>query len=188
MDSVVLSDYYTKPWFSYVTPELQGLIKTGIGLYEHYADQAEKESAGFRPADYGFMVFPFSKGYEGFLKHYLLDLNLISKEAFDSRRFRIGRAINPDVSHHHRDEDWVFDDLADQCGTVIARQLWITWLESRNRIFHYFPKKYQPTTLKQALDCCAMVLTTIDQAVACQPDLMDTVRIKNTHYTPERPS
>lgn len=160
-----LTDHYTRPWFQYVTPQLQDLIRTGLTLHQHHTNTQTELP------DYSFLIFPISKAYEGFLKKYLHDLDLITKEDVESRRFRIGRAINPDVRMHQRDENWLFDDLAHSCGQETARQVWETWLKCRNRVFHYFPKEASMLSLAEATFHIELLLNTMELAVQCQPDL-----------------
>lgn len=118
--------------------------------------------------DYSFLVFPAAKAYEGFLKQYLYDLGLIQETQFRGKNFRIGRALNPDVPAHQRDQWWLFDDVAQRCGPAIARQLWNTWLECRNQVFHFFPHEVKPLTLSKALEKLALVESAIHLAQTCQ--------------------
>jgi hypothetical protein len=118
-------------------------------------------------ADYTFVVFPVAKAYEGFLKDLLLELKLIDEATYASRRFRIGRALNPDVAQNQRDALWLYDDVKLYCGPALAEQLWYTWLECRNHLFHYFPHADQPLTLVQAREKMDQVVMTMEAALAC---------------------
>lgn len=124
-----------------------------------------------RLPDYTFVVFPASKAYEGFLKDFLLKLELIDEPTYSSRRFRIGRAINPDVSPSQRDRFWLYDNIKHQCGEALAKQLWYTWLECRNHLFHYFPHSDQPLTLLQAREKLDQVTAAIQATLACWPQI-----------------
>lgn len=163
---ISLTDHYTRDWFRYVSPSLQKLIRTSIELYvSHMENPGTYE-------DYTFIIFPLSKAYEGFLKQYLRDLGLISKKTYEGKRFRIGRAMNPDIRQNQRDEYWLFDNVAEICGKELARQMWNTWLECRNQRFHYFPGKEQTLSFDNIEKYLQMMVTTMDQAVACQPSLL----------------
>lgn len=118
--------------------------------------------------DYALIVFPASKAYEGFIKLYLLKLDLITKDTYNSKRFRIGRSLNPDVYPNQRDEWWLYDDLEHQCGKAVARQIWNTWLECRNRLFHYFPKNPVQLSYLEALSSLGTIGTTMGDAIECQ--------------------
>lgn len=126
--------------------------------------------------DYAQIVFPASKAYEGFLKMYLFKLGLISKETYRSKRFRIGRSLNPDVYPNQRDEWWLYDDVEQQCGKAVARQLWNAWLDCRNRLFHYFPAHPVQLSYLEALESLRTIGITMSEAVECkweqlQPEL-----------------
>lgn len=117
--------------------------------------------------DYSYIVFPMAKAYEGYLKDWLLVFGLISKEVWASRRFRIGRALNPDVPPPQRDEWWLYDDVTRVCGEDTAHQLWTCWLEGRNHVFHYFPEDTRGLTLAEAEHNLEMLSNTITKAISC---------------------
>lgn len=154
-------------WFQYLEEPAQRLVTVALVLAEE--EQAETTSL----ADYTFVVFPMAKAYEGFLKQYFRDIGLISQEVYLSRRFRIGRALNPDVYNHHRDDDWLYDDVAQQCSPQLARLLWDTWLECRNRLFHYYPNKLQTLTKEQAIARLEQLMQAMHEAVACHRDQLN---------------
>lgn len=117
--------------------------------------------------DYSFLIFGVAKAYEGFLKKFLLELNLISKEVYFSRRFRIGRALNPDVYPDQRDNWWLYDDVVRKCGNDIARELWQAWLECRNQVFHYFPKHDKTLSFKAAQAKVEQLAKAMQRACDC---------------------
>lgn len=119
--------------------------------------------------DYGFLLFPAAKAYEGFLKLFLLQLRLITQDQYASQRFRIGRSLNPDLVPSQRDEWWLYDDVAKTCGQAVARQLWQTWLEGRNHVFHFFPGSVKNLTLAEATKVLEMIESSIGLALQCQP-------------------
>lgn len=162
MPAKELPSIFEEDWFIALPPRQQELLQVTYQLYEREAADPDQL------ADYGFIVFSAAKAYEGFIKQYLYDLQLISKRTFEGRRFRIGRAINPDVHNNQRDEYWLYDDLERMCGKAVAQQMWETWLECRNQVFHYFPLKYAPVTLQAAGSKVAMVIETMQQAYQCQ--------------------
>lgn len=150
------------PAFNYLEDWQQQLVRLAFTLW-----QREKDSETHF-LDYSFIVFPMAKAYEGFLKSFFLDLEFITEAAYKSRRFRIGRALNPDVRMDHRDENWVYDDVVRACGPEVARDLWEAWLTCRNRIFHYFPGQNDRLTHEQAGRYLEQVFTVIQAAVSCQ--------------------
>lgn len=151
-----------QPWFQQLSDWQRELIQTTLELYE----REERMHSAF--LDYSFIVFPISKAYEGFIKQFLFDLGLISAVTYADKRFRIGRAINPDVHPDRRDSWWLYDDVAKMCGKEIAQSLWTTWLECRNQVFHYFPRNERRLTLAEAASKMSMLLSTMEQAAHCQ--------------------
>ncbi len=150
-----------QPAFMFLDAWQQQLVRLSFTLWQReYRTQT-------RFLDYTFVVFPMAKAYEGFLKTYLWQFNLISEATFRSRKFRIGRALNPDVSYRQRDADWIYDDVSRVCGPDLARKMWDAWLTCRNQLFHYFPDKEKGITLQQAGTHLQTIFAVMDEAVAC---------------------
>lgn len=162
-----LTHHYTREWFNYIDAPLKELVKTAFSLYDFWQTQ-QQQGLSNQIKDFSFVSFPMAIAYEGFLKQYLKDLQLIDLELYQSRRFRIGRALNPDIRPQHQDEKWLFDNLAQECSQPIAREIWNTWLDCRNRVFHYFPANYQPLTLGKAGENIQRMAEMMEQAVSCQ--------------------
>ena len=116
-----------------------------------------------------------SKAYEGFIKLYLLEMNLISRKVFEGKRFRIGRALNPDVRKDQRDKYWLYDDIERACGKQTIQELWTTWLQCRNQVFHYFPMKPQKMSLSVTFDRLNQIDESITAAFQCQQKLQTRV-------------
>lgn len=151
-------------WFEQLEQDQKDLIKLSEYLYQ-------RESMSLvQLSDYAFVVFPISKAYEGFLKQYLFNLQLISQHTFESKRFRIGRAMNPDVRESQRDDFWLYDDLEHLCGKEVSHELWNTWLLCRNRIMHFFPLETHRIPLNDAAEKLEMVLMAMDTAHQCRLD------------------
>ena len=138
-----MEDPRLSPWYQYLDIPQRELVDVSFLLLQ-------KKDLLSELKDFSFLVFPLSKAYEGFLKKVFFDLNLINRETYQGRRFRIGRAFNPDVRNHQRDEDWLYDNVETVFGREIARQLWETWLQCRNRVFHYFASDKQALSLQEA--------------------------------------
>ena len=150
------------PWYEYLDECQQKLVAISFAL-----TNKQNELAGLD--DYSFIVFSMAKAYEGFLKKVFADLGLITKETYEDRHFRIGRALNPDIRSSQRDESWLYDDVEARFGGELARQLWDTWLLCRNRVFHYFSECHQGLSFEEASDRISMMEKSI-QAVTDQLD------------------
>jgi hypothetical protein len=156
LTAFTLENYINSAQFQELAQAQQELLQTTQTLLQVTENQPI--------VDYAFLVFPVSKAYEGFLKDFLLEFGLISPEVYRSRRFRLGRALNPDVHNEQRDKHWFFDDVSRLCGEELARQIWQTWLECRNHVFHYFPGKEEIMNREQAMACVNMTVETIASA------------------------
>lgn len=144
------------PWYQYLDQCQRALVDTSFSLLDHSQNIHDLK-------DYSFIVFPMAKTYEGFLKKILFDLNLIDKATYEGRRFRIGRALNPDVRNHQRDEAWFYDDIVRVFGEGVAREMWNTWLSCRNHVFHYWPDCEQFLTIKEARERLQMMIGVMSQ-------------------------
>lgn len=131
--------------------------------------------------DFSYIVFPAAKAYESFLKRFLFTQGLLNEATYNSRRFRIGRAMNPDVPDNQRDEFWLYDDVAQRCGTELARQLWDVWLNCRNHVFHAFPGDETPLNLADSKSKVLAVLKVITQALSCK---MSEQKSNNQSFKP----
>lgn len=148
-------------WFRSLPKEIRELLDLTIVLCQQ---QKNNHSNYF---DYSFLVFTAGKAYEGFLKYYLLEVKLIDEQLYKSKRFRIGRALNPDVHQDQRDEFWFYDDLAANCTPELAKQIWTAWLECRNRVFHFFPDDLRGLNLEEALAKVEQIFLAIEASMNC---------------------
>lgn len=154
-----------REWYMFLPKDQRQLIDLSVELYQR------ELRLNSMLQDYSFIVFPMAKAYEGFLKLYLFELGLISEKTFEGRRFRIGRALNPDIRQSQRDEYWLYDDVAQFCGKDLARFMWDTWLECRNQLFHYFPHRFKNIKLTQVEDYLLMMDESISRAYQCKLDI-----------------
>lgn len=149
-------------WFSSLNPKQQRGVELSYLLYDR------EKRLDNSLSDYAFVVFPAAKAYEGFLKEFFFELGLIDQHTFEGKRFRIGRALNPDINQKQRDEWWLYDDVSRLCGEALASTLWNAWLECRNRVFHYYPTSVTALSLMQAHACVVELSQAIESAVVCQ--------------------
>lgn len=148
-------------WLNNLSSWQRKLVETSLQLLE----MCETQEVEF--SDYSFIVFPMAKAYEGFLKSFFLKMGFITKEVYEGKYFRIGRALNPDVNPANRDQDWIFEIVAQSCSTVKARLFWEAWLDCRNRIFHYFPRDEGLLSLAGAESKISQLIEAIETAIEC---------------------
>ncbi len=158
-------DLHSKVWWDYLEQDLQLLFEESLELVRRvrYWDQQFH--------DYSFIVFPAAKAYEGFLKQFFLDMGFIEKKDFLGRRFRIGRALNPELDRKYRKKESVYDRLLTHCsGEALPDQLWNTWKESRNMLFHWFPNEANIVTYPEAQKRVEMIIEAVDAVFRdCDP-------------------
>lgn len=153
------SELKTKIWWDYLESDLQELLTTSVVLSEKVGKWDKKFH------DYSFVVFPASKAYEGFLKKLFLDMGFISQEDYYGKRFRIGKALNPSLDRAKHKDQSVYDRIVDFCGgKELAEILWDTWKNSRNLLFHWFPKEKRAIDFEDAIERMEKVFLAIDAA------------------------
>jgi hypothetical protein len=145
--------------WQYLTVEERSLAGDGAFLVTDTARHVDDP-----PTDYSYLVFPFAKLYEGFLKRLFRDLDIISVHEYESDHFRIGRTLSPGMIGRLRGRS-AFGQIEKRFGKDLATRLWHTWKNGRNLVFHYFPHNYRSLTLEQAKAAITMIIDTMDNAV-----------------------
>jgi len=163
---------HNHPWWNYIHEDLQELLNQSVLLSEVFADRkkdireklfGKRNNPVFH--DYSFIVFPAAKAYEGFLKNLFYDLRFIDEEDFFGKRFRVGKALNPQLEKRYRDAESVYDRLVDFCqGNELADTLWDTWKEGRNMLFHWFPNERNAISYAEARLRIDKILEAMDMA------------------------
>ncbi len=143
--------------WGYLTSDIKGLIVDGELLIRGADSIPQKVS------DYAYLVFPFAKAYEGFLKKLFLDLDFIKEDEYYGDEIRIGRILNPGFTKNHGN---VFSKL---CSTVgeqkeLAEGMWGIWRKGRNQVFHYFPHNFRKLSYDEALDIVKELVSVMDDA------------------------
>ncbi|MBI2029900.1 hypothetical protein HYT02_05780 [Candidatus Gottesmanbacteria bacterium] len=150
--------------WSYLSEGQKGLIETGEFLLADAKDHQKPIS------DFSYIVFPIAKAYEGFLKQLFLDMGFISKEQYESDRFRVGRELNPNFAKERPDIS-VYLKIVKYCnGQELADNLWNAWKRGRNLLFHYFPHNQLKVTLESAEEAINLIISAMEQSFAsCNP-------------------
>lgn len=151
--------FLSSNWFNYLSDEHQALVRTAAKL------AGNKNLNDLE--DYSFIVFLMAKVYEAFIKKYLLDAGLIEEKLYHSKRFRIGRALNPDINKNHRDQWWLYDDVVQHCGEAVGQALWKAWLEGRNRVVHSFPGEESLYSYEKMEKRVSLIVEAMDLAQSC---------------------
>lgn len=145
--------------WEYMPDEIRDLVEDGETILNFVHDYHEQADI----SDYSFMVFPFAKAYEGFLKRFLLDIGMIREEEYFSDEIRIGRILNPNF----KGKNAIYEKLSRYKGEGknVSKKLWKTWKQGRNLVFHYFPHNYRKLSYNQSLDIVNMIVDAMANAV-----------------------
>lgn len=147
------------PLWKYLSEGQRGLLEQGFYLLDDL-----NQHTNIHITDYSYLVFPFAKAYEGYLKQMFRDLGFISPHDYESDHFRIGKVLNPTLEHSLRKMS-VYDKVVRRSGDgALAENLWFTWKRGRNLVFHYFPHNLRALTLEEAKDIIQNILTTMEDA------------------------
>lgn len=156
---MIESEIRNKPWFDYAGHDLVELISESLHLVKSVSTWEKKFH------DYSFVVFPAAKAYEGFLKKLFLDLGFITKQQYYYKYFRIGKALNPELEKRLRQRESVYDKIVMHCsGSALADNLWQTWKESRNALFHWFPEEKTVISFVEAKQSINSIIDSMDMA------------------------
>ncbi|OGM12784.1 hypothetical protein A3A76_00825 [Candidatus Woesebacteria bacterium RIFCSPLOWO2_01_FULL_39_23] len=163
----------TKPWWGYIHEDLRELLTQSVLLITTARRWESELSRSYGRGsikrtkfhDYAFAVFPAAKAYEGFLKTLFLDLDFIREDDYYGKHFRVGKALNPSLEKEYRDRESVYDKIVEfSKDKVLADNLWQTWKECRNLLFHWFPNEKNAISLPEAEEKINMVIASIDFA------------------------
>lgn len=148
-------------FWNYLSSGQKGLIEEGLYLIQDLQDHPD-----FNITDFSYLVFPFAKAYEGFLKKLFLDCGFITRQQYESDHFRIGRALNPYLEKHLRFES-VYDKIISYTNDKnLADKLWDMWKRGRNLVFHYFPHNLKALTFNEAEMIIAEMMDVMQKAVS----------------------
>lgn len=149
----------TSKLWHYLSPDMRALVRDGEFLIE---DSLRHRDAP--PTDFSYLVFPFAKLYEGFLKKLFLDAKTISEREYHSDHFRIGKALSPNMARLLGGRS-AYKQISDRYGVELAARLWHTWKEGRNLVFHYFPHNYRSLTRPQSVELVNQLMGTMREAI-----------------------
>jgi len=150
-------DTYKEFW-KYLPQMQKDLILEG----QHLMNNIIKNNA-YHFKDYSFLIFPYAKSYEGFLKKIFYDIRFISHLDYISDHLRIGKLMSPNLIGRLRDKS-LYKKVRDGAGEDLARKIWLTWKIGRNQVFHYFPHNKKAVTFEEAEDIVNMIIQTMEEA------------------------
>lgn len=113
--------------------------------------------------DYSFLVFPFAKAYEGFLKQLFKDTKLISHLDYISDHLRLGKLMSPNLIGRLGEKS-LYKKIKDRTGEELAQKVWSVWKIGRNQIFHYFPHNVKAISFQEAEKIITEILETMQDS------------------------
>ena len=116
------------------------------------------------PTDCSYLVFPYAKLYEGFLKDLFRDLGIIEEREYRSNHFRIGKVLSPNLARRLGKRS-AYEQICNQYSAELAETLWHAWKEGRNLVFHYFPADFRLLSKEQALSCITTLIHAMEICV-----------------------
>jgi hypothetical protein len=160
-------------------PTLQPANSSTKGLLWEYLSQTQKDlidegqylmneviqDHAYRFKDYPFLIFPFAKAYEGFLKQLFKDVGFISHLDYISDHLRLGKLLSPHLIMKLGDKS-LYEKIRLNGSRELAETLWKTWKLGRNEIFHYFPHNIRAVTFDEANRTVGNILETMEIAYA----------------------
>ncbi len=115
--------------------------------------------------DYSFLIFPFAKTYEGFLKQLFKDVGFISHLDYISDHLRLGKLLSPYLIMKLGDRS-LFEKMRLNGSRELADRVWKTWKLGRNEIFHYFPHNIRAVSFDEASRIIDEIMSTMEVAYA----------------------
>jgi hypothetical protein len=161
----MLLERTSKLW-NYLTPEMRDLVVEGERLLESCQLQGDVQIK-----DFSYLVFPWGKLYEGFLKKVFLDLKFITPEDYYGNEVRIGKLLSTGMGNKPAHRLSIMSELSSSkiLGENLTKAMRSVWKNSRNSVFHFFPDnvyKLDIDTAKKRINevvkCMELVVNRVD--------------------------
>ena len=158
------------PFWKYLSETQKDLIKEGDFLMHEVIPNTKHR---FR--DYSFLVFPYAKAYEGYLKQLFLDVGFISHLDYISDHFRLGKFLSPHLMDNLGDRS-LYKAVMMNSTKDLADEIWQSWKMGRNQVFHYYPHNTHRVTYEDAEETSTTLMNIMEKAYEDLKYLM-----KHTH-------
>jgi len=158
MDKMTRVMLQTSDFWRYLSQNQKDLILEG----QYLMDDIIKDNA-YQFKDYSFLVFPFAKAYEGFLKQIFRDVKFISRLDYISDHLRLGKMMSPNLIPKLGDRS-LYVQIEKKAGEDLALRIWNTWKNGRNQIFHYFPHNLKAVSFTEASAIVKEILATMEES------------------------
>jgi len=142
-------------FWTYLSQTQKDLILEG----QYLMDDIIRDHA-YQFKDYSFLIFPFAKTYEGFLKQIFKDAKLISHLDYISDHLRLGKLMSPNLAERLGDRS-LYLKLVNISDLEFAENVWQAWELGRNQILHYFPHNIKAVSFSEAQTITDNILNTM---------------------------
>jgi len=155
----------SKLW-NYLTQEMKDLVNEGEALLDSC-----QLTGNITIKDFSYLVFPWGKLYEGFLKKVFLDLNFITPEDYYGNEVRIGKLLSTGMGNKPPHRLSIVSELSSTkiFGENLTKAMRSVWKNSRNSVFHFFPDNVYKLDLETAkkrieevIKCMELVINRLD--------------------------
>lgn len=150
-------DQYGEFW-QYLSQNQRDLILEGNYLMDNVL-----KTTNYAFKDYSFVIFPYAKAYEGFLKQLFLDVKFINHLDYISTHLRLGKLLSPNLVTKLGDRS-LYLRIAQTSSEDTAKKIWDTWKLGRNEIFHYFPHNLKSVNFEEAQTMITTIIETMELA------------------------
>jgi len=158
MDKIKALIFKTSDFWFYLSKNQKDLVNEGLYLMN---DVIKNNAYHFK--DYSFLVFPFAKAYEGFLKQLFLDVKFISHLDYISDHLRLGKLLSPNLVNKLKERS-LYKKIKDKAGQDLADKIWNAWKIGRNQVFHYYPHNLKALTFSQAENIIDNILSAMEES------------------------
>ena len=158
MDKIKALVFKTSDFWFYLSKNQKDLINEGLYLMN---DVIKNHAYYFK--DYSFLVFPFAKAYEGFLKQLFLDVKFISHLDYISDHLRLGKLLSPNLVKKLGERS-LYKKIKEKAGQDLADKIWNAWKLGRNQVFHYYPHNLKALTFSQAEGIIDNMLSVMEES------------------------
>lgn len=149
-------DLYGDFWV-YLSKPQQNLILEGNYLMNNVIKQT-----AYTFQDYSFLVFPYAKAFEGYLKMIFFDAGFISHLDYISDHLRLGKLMSPNIADRLGERS-LYNKVKLNVNEALADMIWDGWRLGRNEIFHYFPHNLRSISITQAEGIVDQLIQTMQQ-------------------------
>lgn len=152
-----MRDTYREFW-QYLPKEQQDLLLQGDYIS---GEIVQRQKHSFK--DYSFLVFPYAKAYEGFLKQIFKDIGFISHLDYISDHLRLGKLMSPNLADRLGDRS-LYRKVVKASSQDLADRIWEAWKVGRNQVFHYFPHNLKALSFEEAEKLINTIVSTMQES------------------------